>query len=387
MSVRIVATGTALPPHAYEQAEVLDLMRRWIGGERRTDRLLERVYAASGIDRRWSVLDDLRPARTGTLYRADDGAFRSPGTRERNDRYVAEAPPLAERAARRAMARLAGLSSDQVTHLITVSCTGFHAPGTDDHLVRALGLPSSTERYHLGFMGCYAAFPALRMANAFCRAEPQAVVLIVAVELCTLHLAPTREVDSILSTSLFADGAAAAVVSSRDLDGEQHPLELLATSSTLTADGQQDMAWTIGDHGFDMVLSSYVPRVLEAEVASALAPLLRRGAVTQDDVARWAVHPGGRAILDKVETGLGLDGCALAASRDVLAEAGNMSSATVLFVLERLTTRPLGGPPPEGGSSSPGGWAQDRRAEAGELVASLAFGPGLTVDSALFRVA
>lgn len=381
MSVRIVATGTALPPHAYERAEVLDLIRRWIGGERRTDRLLERVYAASGIDRRWSVLDDLRPSRTGTLFLDGDGAFRSPSTRERNDRYIAEAPPLAERAARSAMARLAGLASDQVTHLITVSCTGFHAPGTDDHLVRALGLPSSTERYHLGFMGCYAAFPALRMANAFCRADPGAVVLIVAVELCTLHLAPTRAVDSILATSVFGDGAAAAVVSSRELEGEQRPLELLATSTTLTLGGRQDMAWTIGDHGFDMVLSSYVPRVLEAEIASALAPLLERGGVTQDDVARWAVHPGGRAILDKVAIGLGLDEHALGVSRDVLAETGNMSSATILFVLERLTTAPEGGPTPTGG------WTQDRRAEAGELIASFAFGPGLTVDSALFRVA
>lgn len=383
MTVRIVATGTALPPHAYERAEVLDLMRRWIGGERRTDRLLERVYAASGIDRRWSVLDDLRPDRTGTLYLDGDGAFRSPGTRERNDRYIAEAPALAERAARGAMARLAGLASGQVTHLITVSCTGFHAPGTDDHLVRALGLPSSTERYHLGFMGCYAAFPALRMANAFCRADPAAVVLIVAVELCTLHLAPTREVDSILATSVFGDGAAAAVVSSRQLEGEQRPLEFLATSSTLTLGGRQDMAWTIGDHGFDMVLSSYVPRVLEAEIASALAPLLERGGVRQDDVARWAVHPGGRAILDKVAIGLGLDDCALDASREVLAHTGNMSSATVLFVLERLTTPPE----PMRGASPTGSWTQDRRAEAGELIASFAFGPGLTVDSALFRVA
>ncbi|MBA2667808.1 MAG: type III polyketide synthase [Trueperaceae bacterium] len=376
MSVRIEATGTALPAHAYERAEVLDVMRRWVGGERRTDRLLERVYAASGIDRRWSVLDDLRPARCGTLYLDDAGAFRSPGTGERNDRYIAEAPPLAERAARVALGRLPGFEADAITQLITVSCTGFHAPGTDDHLVRALGLSPSTERYHLGFMGCYAAFPALRMANAFCRADPDAVVLIVCVELCTLHLAPTREVDSILSTSVFADGAAAAVVSARDLRGEQLPLELLATSSALTVDGRQDMAWTIGDHGFDMVLTSYVPRVLEAEIATALAPLLERAGVTQDEVARWAVHPGGRAILDKVAIGLGLDRCALAASRDVLADAGNMSSATVLFVLERLTTSPGQG----------GAWSSDRRAEVGELIASFAFGPGLTVDSAIFKV-
>ena len=375
MSVRIVATGSALPHHAYERHEVLEVMRRWVGGERRTDRLLERVYAASGIDRRWSVLDDLRPGRAGTLYLDEEGAFRSPGTGERNDRYIAEAPPLAARAARAALARVPGLDVSRITHLVTVSCTGFHAPGTDDYLVRELGLPRSTERYHLGFMGCSAAFPALRMANAFCRADPDAVVLVVSVELCTLHLAPTRAVDSVLSTSVFADGAAAAVVTARDVAGEQLALELVATSTALTTEGRQDMAWTIGDHGFDMVLTSYVPRVLEAEIAGALAPLLERGAIAQDDVAQWAVHPGGRAILDKVALGLGLEACRLGASRDVLADAGNMSSATVLFVLERMTTAPPGAD----------AWSTDRRAARGDLIAAMAFGPGLTVDSALFR--
>jgi alpha-pyrone synthase len=373
--VHIVSTGSALPPHAYERHEVLEVMRRWVGGERRIDRLLERVYAASGIDQRWSVLDDLRPGRRRTLYLDEDGAFRTPGTRERNDRYVVEASPLAARAARAALARVPGLEPGRITHLITVSCTGFHAPGSDDFLVRDLGLRGETERYHLGFMGCSAAFPALRMANAFCRADPDAVVLIVSVELCTLHLAPTREVDSVLSTSVFGDGAAAAIVTSGDLPSEQLPLELVATTTTLTGGGRQDMAWTIGDHGFEMVLTSYVPKVLETEIAAALAPLMRRAGVDRGEVEGWAVHPGGRAILDKVALGLGLEGCRLSASRDVLAHAANMSSATILFVLERMTTAP-----------GQGGWSQDRRAHPGERIAAVAFGPGLTVDAAMFRV-
>jgi alpha-pyrone synthase len=375
MTVRIVSTGSALPPHAYERHEVLEVMRRWVGGERRIDRLLDRVYAASGIDQRWSVLDDLRPGRRRTLYLDEDGAFRTPGTRERNDRYVVEASPLAARAARAALARVPALEPGRITHLITVSCTGFHAPGSDDFLVRDLGLRGETERYHLGFMGCAAAFPALRMANAFCRADPDAVVLIVSVELCTLHLAPTREVDSVLSTSVFGDGAAAAIVSSGDLPSEQLPLELVATTTTLTGGGRQDMAWTIGDHGFEMVLTSYVPKVLETEIAAALAPLMRRAGVDRGEVEGWAVHPGGRAILDKVALGLGLEGCRLGASRDVLAHAANMSSATILFVLERMTTAP-----------GQGGWSLDRRAHRGERIAAVAFGPGLTVDAAMFRV-
>jgi predicted naringenin-chalcone synthase len=373
MSVRIVALGTALPQHAYAQRDVLRMMQGWIGGERRTDRVLERIYRVSGIERRHSVLDDFLGGGEGSLFRNADGSLRSPGTAARNDRYGLEAPPLAEAAARAALARVPALDPERVTHLVTVSCTGFQAPGIDDHLVRALALKRGTERYHLGFMGCSAAFPALRMARAFCLADPEAVVLVVSVELCTLHLSPTREVDSILSTSLFADGAAAAIVTAADLEGDARPLELLATATTLTDEGRADMAWTIGDHGFDMVLTSYVPAALELEVAGALEPLLARAGSAVSDVDRWAVHPGGRAILDKVEAGLALPPCRLAASRDVLRDVGNMSSATILFVLERLTL-----PPPEG--------SVDRRAAPGETIAALAFGPGLTVDSALVRV-
>ena len=393
MATRIVGIGTALPPYAYEQADVKAIMRRWVGGERRVDRTLERVYAHSGIQRRHSVVPDFVSAdaaastsspsasdrRAAPLFLGADG-FGRPSTGARNERYVAAAPGLLERAARRALAASPAALRDRVSHVITVSCTGFSAPGVDDHLVRSLGLPATTERYHLGFMGCYAAFPALRMAHAFCRAEPDAVVLVAAVELCTLHLDPNREVDSILSTSVFADGAAAALVTAASDEGGAYPaLELLASATTLTEEGRADMAWTIGDHGVEKVLTSYVPRVLEAEAGAAVAPLLRSGAVSLADVDAWAVHPGGRAILDKVEQGLGLAGSMLGASRAVLAEAGNMSSATVLFVLERL----LGGRCADLTQPSP----TLEPLRDGALVATLAFGPGLTVDSALVRVA
>ncbi len=388
MSVRIVGIGTALPPFAYPQSEVKGIMRRWIGGDRRVDRTLERVYDASGIERRFSVLPDFRPDAPPGLFRGDDGAaFRRPSTAARNARYGATAPALLERAARRALAASPEPLRERVTHVVTVSCTGFQAPGVDDHLVRALGLAATTERYHLGFMGCYAVFPALRMARAFCLADPDAVVLVASVELCTLHLDPSRDVDSIISTAVFADGAAAALVTAADVPAvagapARRGLELLASATTLTRNGKSDMAWTIGDHGFEMVLTSYVPRVLEAEAEEAVAPLLRAGAVTLADVDAWALHPGGRAILDKVESALGLSPAALAASRAVLAQAGNMSSASVLFVLQLLLgdrceeLTPDGGPAREGAPAHP----------AGAVLAALAFGPGLTVDSALLRV-
>jgi predicted naringenin-chalcone synthase len=228
-------------------------------------------------------------------------------------------------------------------------------------------LADDVERTHVGFMGCFAAFPALRLARAFVALDPDAVVLIVCVELCTLHLQPRADVDSVLSAAVFADGAAAAIVSGRPPAGDVRPLRLDATSTAVARSGVDAMAWTIGDHGFDMTLTAYVPRVLEAETGAAIAPLMRRGGLEVADVPWWAVHPGGRAIVDNVARALELPDDAVVASRDVLRAYGNMSSATVLFVLEHLMDPAHPGP------------------AEGEAVAALAFGPGLTVDGALFR--
>lgn len=364
------AVGTALPGHRYPQPHVRAVMERWLRPDRRTGKLLDRVYAQSAIEARSSVVGDFfddRGGDDGALFRDADGAFRSPSTGERNARYAAEVGPLAAAAARSAFARTRALAAGDVTQLVTVSCTGFATPGVDLHLVDALGLPADVERTHVGFMGCFAAFPALRLARAFVALDPEAVVLIVCVELCTLHLQPRSDVDSVLSGAVFADGAAAALVSARPPAGDVRPLRLEATSTAVARSGVDAMAWTIGDHGFDMTLTAYVPRALEAETAGAIAPLLQRGGVGVADVPWWAVHPGGRAIVDKVAGALALPDGAVDASRDVLRAFGNMSSATVLFVLEHLMDPARPGP------------------AEGDAVAALAFGPGLTVDGALFR--
>lgn len=365
------AIGTALPAHRYPQAHVRAVMERWLHPDRRTGKLLDRVYAQSAIDARYSVIGDFSedpdPAVPPLFRDPATGAFRSPSTGERNARYAHEVGPLAARAAAAAFARAPALAPADVTHLVTVSCTGFATPGVDLHLVDALGLREDVERTHVGFMGCFAAFPALRLARAFVALDPDAVVLVVCVELCTLHLQPLADVDALLSASVFADGAAAALVSARPPAGDRRALRLVATTTGLARDGAAAMAWTIGDHGFDMTLTAYVPRVLEAEVGGAVAPLLAKGGVARADVPWWAVHPGGRAIVDKVAGALDLPEEAVAASRAVLRATGNMSSASVLFVLERLMDPTLPGP------------------AAGEPVVALAFGPGLTVDGALFR--
>jgi predicted naringenin-chalcone synthase len=251
--------------------------------------------------------------------------------------------------------------------LVTVSCTGFFAPGPDQLLVERLGLDPGVERFHLGFMGCHAAFPALRAARAFCAARPDAVVLVACVELCTLHLQPPLDHDRILAASLFADGAAAAVVTAAPLPAGRTGLRLDDLHSTLTGSGSEDMTWTIGDVGFEMVLSGYVPRLLGEHIEKVVAPAFDADPVLAGrpfaEVPRWAVHPGGRSILDKVQQALALDDDQLAPSRDVLRRHGNMSSATVLFVLGEL----LAGPPPA----------------VPERVCALTFGPGITVETAL----
>jgi len=374
MAVHLHHLATAVPPASYPQAAARDVMKAWIGGDRRTDLLLQRVYARSGIERRHSVVEDFLgvlpddeappPRRGGGFYVDDAGGFRDPGTAERNARYREEAGPLFVDVARRTLDGAEGFSARDVTHVITVSCTGFYAPGPDLDVVRGLGLRPGVERYHVGFMGCYAAFPALRMARAFCRAEPDAVVLIVAVELCTLHLQPSRDDDALIAASVFADGGAGALVSARPPRGPALTLEGFADG--LAPEGASDMAWTIGDHGFEMVLSAYVPQVVGDKAGAALTPLLDGTGTRQEEVRHWAVHPGGRAILDRLEEGLALPPEALAASRSVLARYGNMSSATVLFVLAEMMARPA---PP------------------GEPIVAMAFGPGLTVASGLLRTA
>jgi len=243
-----------------------------------------------------------------------------------------------------------------------VSCTGFYNPGPDYYIVRELGMSDATQRYHLGFMGCYAAFPALRMAAQFCQADPSAVVLVMCLELCTLHLQLTGAEDNLLANSLFADGAAAAIVSAREPAPGSAAYRLEGFRSALVASGEQDMTWRIGDQGFDIALSSYVPKIIGANIRELVGPALAAEGLALPDIDTWAVHPGGKSIIDQVQRSLGLSAEQVGASREVLRRCGNMSSATILFVLEEILGRASGKSP--------------------ERVCAVAFGPGLTVEMA-----
>lgn len=361
--VNIWSIETLVPPLAYPQVFAGEKAAAWVDGEKER-RLIRRMYANSGIETRHSILNDFFESNPGNLFKIDDnGRPVEPGTRERNDRYIVESRKLAGEVARRAV-NSSGFETSDITHVITVTCTGFSNPGADYFIVSDLGLKPSVARFALGFMGCYAAIPALRMAQAFCLAEPAAVVLVVSIELCSLHLHFDGGLDSLLANTLFADGTAAAIISSVEPGAGRAALRIESFASSMIPEGEKDMAWRIGNKGFDIALSTYVPDLISRNIREVLLPILEVNGLTLSDIGIWAIHPGGKAILDKIMKELDLKQEQLAFSRDVLRHYGNMSSATILFVLKRiLDDESCAGP--------------DRSRSL-----AIAFGPGLTVECA-----
>ncbi|WP_416348094.1 type III polyketide synthase [Cryobacterium sp. 10C2] len=479
MSVTLRALQTVVPSTVLVQEQVRDVFASQPGLSRLGKRLVTASFNLSGIERRHTVIEELTldsDVANPQFFDAATQTLLVPSTRVRNELYITEATKLFVEAGRRALAACPGIEAADVTHVVTVSCTGFYAPGPDYMLVRELGLKPTTQRYHLGFMGCYASMPALRTAKQFVEADPNAVVLVVSAELCSLHLRTSDDPDTIVASSLFSDGAAAGIVSSRAPAPGENALSLDLFETVITPVGEGDMAWKIGDEGFEMVLSSYVPHIIDQHIEGALAPLFAKDpglaaavaalgetmpieeftdevevlaevatatelaelatstelaeatelaelagllavqgspaepgvlgeagsaagsvatlavpvhapeasagpALTTETttepatgralnlstaIAHWAIHPGGRSILDKTEAKLGLSEAQLVPSRETLRSYGNMSSATILFVLKAILDAP--------------------DTADGERLCAMAFGPGLTVESGLMTV-
>lgn len=284
-----------------------------------------------------------------------------PGTDARMEVYRRTALPLAKQAVSQAFEQR-NLPRESITHVVIVSCTGMYAPGLDIDLVTSLGLSANVHRTAINFMGCYGAFPAMKVANAFCKSDPKAKVLIVCVELCSLHFQQATDEDTLLAMALFGDGAAALLVESAE---DQPRLEMEAFHTGLAPEGHNDMAWKIGDLGFEMKLSSYVPKVIEGGIAPLTQGLMQALDMELDQVNHFAIHPGGRSILQAIEAQLSLSPAQNHHAYEVLKECGNMSSPTVLFVLQRV-------------------WNAMQGAESGAPILSFAFGPGLTLESSLF---
>lgn len=356
----ILAMGTGLPPYRIDQpafgaivAEALDAspaLRRW----------LKRLYELSSIDTRYSCLPEAESLTLESRFSPGLSVDDSATTSERMAIYQRESVAIGTAAAERALADLdTPDAADSITHLIVVSCTGFFAPGLDLAIARKVGLRSTVQRTLVGFMGCAAAFNALRLASQIVTGQPDARVLVVCVELCTLHIQGGADRINVTVASLFADGAAACVVGAADERRAHMVLDRFYTD--VYPDSEDSMAWRVGNHGFEMNLSPDVPRHVAAIAGPALAAL--RGDLPAPSF--WAIHPGGRAIVDRFAEALNLSAEETAPSYDVLRRYGNMSSPTILFVLNDIFDK----------------LRSDTNQEQANGVAT-AFGPGLVVEMA-----
>lgn len=343
--------ATAVPPHDVHTI-FLSFGREMLAGDSRRLALFNRMADRSAIAHRYSFLEpapDGKAVDTEGFYRR--GAF--PDTAARMRKFEACAPGLAVAAVEKL---LQGEDRDAITHIVVTTCTGLSAPGIDLDLIERCGLPPTVERTMVGFMGCYAAINALKLARHIVRSQPGARVLAVNLELCSLHLHETQDIEEILSFLLFADGCAAALVSADPVG-----VKIESFRAALVPDTRSLIRWNIRNQGFDMVLSGGVPGAIRTALTASRDHILG-GA---NDIDLWAVHPGGRTVLDAVEQAFGLAPSALEASRGVLNDFGNMSSGTVMFVLDRIM----------------------RSATAGARGCAMSFGPGLVAETMMFRMA
>ena len=372
MPTILEAIATGNPPLQRSQEYAASFVKRIESLPEPLRRRIPLIYSHSGIDFRYSCVEDYgrEDPETFDFYPPNWALEPAPTTGRRNRKYREAVLPLAEQVARDALEQ-AGLAPKEVTHVIAVSCTGFFAPGLDIELVKRLGLPPHTQRTLVGFMGCYAAFNALRIAHSFCQAQPGARVLIVCAELCTLHFQTNEAFETAVVNALFSDGAAAAVLASRSEDEVPGCLAYADNHCLLDDDSMEAMTWEIGDTGFLMGLSNRVPDILARNLPAYLDALLCRNSLTPEAIDFWAIHPGGRAIVEKAREVVGLDAEAIHDSLEVLRLHGNMSSPTILFVLKRFLDR-----------------HRAQRADGHDGYRhglALAFGPGLTLEGCLWQ--
>ncbi len=358
MAFVIEGIGTAVPEASARQADIAERAVGYASADDQEARTVRALYRRSGIEQRGSVL--IEPNAEGAaipFYETGESGRDWPGTAARMQAFAAHSEALALRAARRALED-ADVSPSRITRLVVVTCTGFTAPGLDLRLIPALGLAPFTKRAQVGFMGCHGALNGLEVARGLASTAGEGEhVLVVAVEICSVHAQAGMHSDDVVANAIFADGAAALV----GRHGEPAPGDwvLADTRSLRVPNSESAMTWNIGDHGFRMSLSAEVPGLLDRHLAEGVDTWLGASGLRRDDVASWAVHPGGNRILDAAERALALPRDALEVSRRTLRDHGNMSSPTILFVFDAL-----------------------RRAGASAPCVLLAFGPGLTVEMA-----
>lgn len=353
----IISIATAVPQYCHQQSDILTFMQEAYQLNETDKRKLAFLYHRSDIKTRYSVVPDYSNVEERTFI-PDNVENPFPDIDKRMELYQQHALPLSVTAVNKCLADKCDVT--KITHLITVSCTGMSAPGLDLELVEALDLSPDIYRTSVNFMGCYAAIHAMKMADMICTAGKDANVMIVCVELCTLHFQKEFNMDSAASSLLFADGAAAILISNNLTS--KNRLKLKGFSSLVNFKGKNDMSWKLSSKGFLMTLSSYVPQLIQADIAALVDKALLQHNIVVTDISHWCVHPGGKAILDAIQKQMQLTNEDLQYSKNVLAEYGNMSSSTILFVLKQMMEAMEN---------------DDKKAN----VFGVAFGPGLTMET------
>ncbi len=360
----ITSIGISNPQDSFDQQTIARFMSKAMQLNSEEERRLFALYRATGIETRHSVLADYGKTDHFEFYSNNESLEPFPSTKKRLSVFRDEALRLSLKSVGNCL-RQSTVNVVDITHLIVVSCTGMYAPGLDIDLVKSMGLNFSIKRTCINFMGCYAAFNALKLAESFCTESDEAKVLIVSTELCSLHFQKENTEDNWLANALFADGSAAILVES---DSEKKvKLELKSFYCNLALEAENEMAWGIGGFGFEMRLSTYVPEAIQKGIRSLTENLLSNISAKIEDVSFFAIHPGGKRILEVIESELKLSKNDLRHSYDVLKKFGNMSSPTVLFVLKEI-------------------FESINRQDDGKKILSIAFGPGLTLESMLLQI-
>ncbi len=362
MTAYINYIGTAVPPYKIAQPKIADFMSDALQLNEQDRNKLAILYRATGIRSRHSVINDYaNEACNFKFFPKEKTLLPFPDISARMRVYEKEAVKLSIEAIKNTLP--VEYKKSDITHLITVSCTGMYAPGLDIEITQKLGLNSTVNRTAINFMGCYGAFNGLKLASSICSADPKAQVLLVAVELCTIHFQKNKDQDTLLANALFSDGAAAAVITSNKL---KKSLSMNAFHTDIAFDGKNEMAWQIGNHGFEMKLSALVPDIIEKHIKQLTEKLLETYQLSLNEINHYAIHPGGKRILEVIEKELAITKEQNKAAYNILRQYGNMSSPTVLFVLKDI-------------------FNNLSNQEHGQKVLSFAFGPGLTLESMLLN--
>ncbi|MEI6087247.1 MAG: type III polyketide synthase [Bacteroidota bacterium] len=356
----IVSIATASPPFAHKQVDILQYMQKAYQLDADEKRKLAFLYHHSGIETRHSAIPDYGDTNANWNFLPKNNQDAFPSIDQRMELYKNNASVMSIEAIKKCIA--SHINSDQITHLITISCTGMSAPGLDLEIMEAMQLSPSLFRTSINFMGCYAAIHGLKMAKFICDSEPDAQVVLVATELCTIHFQKEYSLENASSSLLFADGSAAVLVSNNSTCTKA--LQIESFHSQVAFQGKNDMAWEISSKGFLMTLSSYIPQIIKEDIDLLINAGLEKKNLTVADISYWCIHPGGKKIVDVIEQKLSLTASQTKFARKILAENGNMSSPTILFVLKEI---------------------MDSAIISGENVFGIAFGPGLTMETFLCK--